>query len=1031
MNIARAIFFLAGLALLGLAVPTRAGNLLFNGAPVASCTLAGNAYTCATLALGGQNDVVTIAGGYAVTVAAGSFDFGFHQGLVMSGSAALTVNGNLDIGGVKTDNLQISGGTLTARGGTFSMGAQAQSIVANIAATTIKIGSGSATKVTGSLSAVGNVDIASHATVVGAISGADVSTGAQSSLSGNVSARGTFTLASGSALQGAVTAATIDINAANSTVNGNLTASTKLSVGANNTVNGNLVSAVVDVHPSGVVVNGNVTASTSLTLGSGDAISGDVVAGSVTLEPAGAYIGGNATVDAITLGRHGRVAKTITCNGGTVDAPCNCVTNDSGYDASSTPRGPSCAAPTPAGPHHILITHPGTALTCQARAVTLTACANAACSAPHYSGKPSVTLTPGRQAVTLDASGVSGAATVRRLTSGAATLAAQSNPAALSNPATCVNAATSDPAKQCIMEFSDAALVLGIPNHRADSMVGISVSAVQASGDRQACVPMFANADKVVNLSCVYDNPATSGVKALLAGTAIACGAGSVAAPLHFDAGGVASAGWKYADVGRISVNAVYSGSAAGGDAGLLMRGSAAFVVAPATLTFDKVWDGATPAVDAQSAASPSVAGAVFTTAGKAFSATITARNVNGATTGNFGAETPRQTVSLAATEGLPAPATGYGGLSGNLAPSFGAGTATVSDLAWSEVGVIKLSAKVANGNGYLGSAGAPTLDSAGKLLNADTGSGNVGRFIPDRFDTLVLPAGALTAGVPMTCIAGVLNCVAPLNGFVYASQGFGLQVRALNADGIVTRNYSGPASPANPAGTNLAKQVLLTGWLANGGTTQNAAGDPRYAAGAGAPMAASLFVLGQARAIQTYVYPAITALPSKVFFRAIDSDRASSLRAVASDSAEAGLTVVSGRMLIPNNYGSELLPMTITVRAQLRNAAGAWITNLADSSALTPSALSLSACTKNLYNAAAASKCKAVLLAGPAGQQPFTGGEARVRLAAPGAGNNGSAIINFLLPGNPSSLYLPSAPAQATFGLYKAGPIIYLRELY
>lgn len=66
----------------------------------------------------------------------------------------------------------------------------------------------------------------------------------------------------------------------------------------------------------------------------------------------------------------------------------------------------------------------------------------------------------------------------------------------------------------------------------------------------------------------------------------------------------------------------------------------------------------------------------------------------------------------------------------------------------------------------------------------------------------------------------------------------------------------------------------------------------------------------------------------------------------------------------------------------------------------------------------------------GTSAAAPFVKGWLKLQLGAPGAGNNGSADLQLLAPTNPSSLYLPSAKAQATFGIYKS-PVIYLRELY
>ncbi|WP_317205873.1 DUF6701 domain-containing protein [Janthinobacterium sp.] len=1022
----------------GVAAAAQAGNLNFNGGAVSACTLAGSNYSCGTLDMPNNTDILSIASGYAVTVAAGSFTFNFNQGLRMSGSAALTVNGSLDIGNINPANLSISGGELTAKGGTFSMGAQTQTMVANVTAAAIKIGTGTASKVTGNLSASGNIDIASHASVVGAISGANVTTAAPATLSGDVNASGVFTLASGSTLSGDVTAATINIKASSSTVTGDLTASGTLTVGSGNTVNGNLVAPTVSIDPSNVNVNGNVTASTSLSLGSGDTIGGDVVAGNVTLASSDAAIAGNARVNALTLGWHGRVLKNIVCNNYSAGDPCDCVTNNSGYDAASTPKGPSCAAPPTAGPHHIRISQPGAALTCQAQTVTLTACANAACTAPHFAGQPRVTLTPGGAAFNIDAGGVNGGATVRQTTPGTASLAASSVPAAL-NAATCVNTANPGAARPCDMLFAASGLTLAVPNHRADSAAAFSVSALQAAPNGQACVPLFAGTSKSIDFGCAYANPATgarhvrvgSAANGVPADTAGACAARLGSVTLNFDANGVAGAWLKYADVGRITVTASYAPSS-GADQGLVMSGSASAVVAPAAFAFERIWDAAAPVKDnPAAAAAQGRAGPVFIKAGKPFSAQLSARNSSNAVTPNFGAETPPQTVTL--NQALQYPGGGRAGtLSGGFGAPFAAGVGVASDLAWDEVGILTLTA-TGNADGYLGAPGAQTRDAAGALLAVGGASGNVGRFIPDHFNTVVLSGKATpaytpaTPGVPMDCVAG-LSCAGAQNGFAYAGQDFALRVLAMNANNVVTENYSGAADPQ----LSIVPPLRLTGWTQAGGNAQNPAGDANYAAAGGVALPAVSFVKGQSSTLQAYAYPLVPGLPSDVFFRASESggDGVTSLR--PANSAEDGLSIVSGRMLIPNNYGSELLPMTINLRAQYRNAAGVWLPNGADSaSVVTPAALSRSNCVKNLLDASKPSGCKDALAVATPGSVTFSQGAARFQLRAPGAGNNGSALLQFLKESNPSSKYLPSAKGQATFGLYRAGPVIYLRELY
>jgi MSHA biogenesis protein MshQ len=74
----------------------------------------------------------------------------------MSGSATCKPRGNnINIADINPSNLAISGGTTA--GGNFKIGNQAQTIIANVNAATMTIGSGSDTKITGTLTASGQI----------------------------------------------------------------------------------------------------------------------------------------------------------------------------------------------------------------------------------------------------------------------------------------------------------------------------------------------------------------------------------------------------------------------------------------------------------------------------------------------------------------------------------------------------------------------------------------------------------------------------------------------------------------------------------------------------------------------------------------------------------------------------------------------------------------------------------------------------------------------------------------------------------
>ncbi|MEG1115112.1 MAG: polymer-forming cytoskeletal protein, partial [Janthinobacterium sp.] len=331
----RLLHIFAALTLLLGASLAHAATLNFNGGAVNGCSLPASStqYTCTSLALG-STDVIIIGSAYAVTVNS-SLAMSYNQGLTMSGDATLTVKGNLDIKDINPPNLKVTGGNLTAEGGTFLMGSQEQTVTANISATTIKMGSNNVT------------------------------------VTGKISAKGPVEIASGSVINGPISGTVVNILPASTRIQGDITATTSLTIGSGSQVTGNLKSPTIDLKASGLLVTGDVDASNSLSIASGNGIKGNVDAGEVTLDSSNAYITGNAKVDHITLGWQGRVQQTITCKAYTPSNPCSCVTNNSGW-AFNEPMGPKCGPGTPSGLHHFQIEHPLTALTCQVPTVTVT-----------------------------------------------------------------------------------------------------------------------------------------------------------------------------------------------------------------------------------------------------------------------------------------------------------------------------------------------------------------------------------------------------------------------------------------------------------------------------------------------------------------------------------------------------------------------------------------------------------------------------------------------------------------------------------
>lgn len=405
--------------------------------------------------------------------------------------------------------------------------------------------------------------------------------------------------------------------------------------------------------------------------------------------------------------------------------------------------------------HHVEIQGVDSGLTCTPTTLTVVACADAACSVRSTAGI-SGTLTasgtgasvnwPDGAAFSIPAG--SSSAELRMHVTSASTVTVG---AASVLPAPVAAAACSFGSPRCSFTAAATGLLFDVPDHAADGMAAFTVSAVKASdATPNVCVPAFANVSRSVSFKCAYAEPSTGTLPLRVQGqgsggswntaTGVACTGAGTAVSMSFDAQGVAQARLQYADVGRVTATATYSGS--GADAGLTMTGSDSFVAAPASLKVDGLPTGKIAA-------------------GSAFQVTVTGLNRSGVAAPNFGRETAAQ-LTMSHTLGTPS-----GGQAGTLGTpvygSFSGGAGAVT-LSWSEVGTFDLAATVAD---YLGSGLAATGSTSG------TAPYGALQAVPHHFDL------SATAG----CAAG---------GFTYFDQPFQLTAVARSSGGGVTTNYDG-----------------------------------------------------------------------------------------------------------------------------------------------------------------------------------------------------------------------------------------------
>ena len=964
------------------------------------------------------NDEIVIDSGYRVTVNS-PVTITFNQGLTMRGTATLTAKGDINVSDNPPSKLKVSGGTIIANGGTFIAGGQnGQNIVANIIASSIKLG-GSPISVAGNLNATGAVTISASSTVTGAIQGGSVSIEADAKVTNGISSTGPVNLASRVNVTGAITGTTI-VTASAVVINGSVTASTSLLIESASKVTGNLIAPSIQLKSTDLIVTGDVKASQTLVIENKATVKGDVEGGNVTLGNSDATITGNALVDHITLGYHGRVQQTITCKAYTPSNPCSCVTNNSGWPYTD-PMGPKCGPGTQAGPHHFQITHPPSALSCAPAPVTVTACADAACSTV-YTGAAQVTLTPGGATAQINATQP---ATGTATSSVAQTTPASNVPLGLSStPATTgalvCKSSVDGSTTNCQMAFASSALqVSGAPRYAEEAGI-VRISALQASpSNPRACVPLFAGLNKTLALKCGYADPGTGTVPARIQGqdgayvvlganAASACSAAATNVVLKFDADGQATPNMLYADAGAVSLTATYA-STSGSDSGLTMTGSGNVIVGPKSFLFSAI-------------ATPQRAGLAALPVAPATRISVSAVNAAGAVTANFGRETTAQTVLLGNTfvaptfSGAANPA-----VAGSLAFNNGNGVGTASSLSWAEAGTIRFTATMAT---YLGAA-PPAVN--GIIPPFTTGASNSVQFIPHHFVTEVPGSEPMPCKAPLSCAAG---------SFIYAQQPFKLRVTAQNAANGTTINFDG-------RDTALTAQVALRAYDAATGLTAFPPATPagsRLSDGTAAQttvtgIAPASFTTGVASSQIAYRFPGAYAVPAgtvalapptDVLFRATTPYAGATVTSAPSDAGtEARLTVLTGRIMVPNSYGSERLPIRLPVQVQYWN--GSWLGNVSDSVTQFGSAgVTLANCSKGLTSGAGA--CNGLVKV-QNGTYTVTGGvlpspNGQLPLLAPGVAGS----VDVSVSGLP---YLPSTVGRAVFGVFKSGPVIYLRELY
>ena len=1023
--------------------PVHAIAANFDGSVVVGCDLAGTTYTCTSVPTT-VADAITIAAGFIVTVdpnitvlvSTGAFAAGaeFNGNLqtitTMALAAGAKMVGNLTVGSTfamavnsSVEGVVISGTSTTIAAGaningsvnagsTMGIGDLAYVIGPVDATTTLTIGVGS--NVTGSVNAGTTIAVGADGYVIGSLTaGTTLALGAGAFVDGDASSLvSTVALGANAYVTGNLNAGTTASMTAGAYVLKDLTAGTTLTMAADSYVAGNATTGTTITMADSAYVCGNMESLTStVTMAANAFVDGDITSATVTTTAVNSYVNGKLTASAATLAA-GFCAGSYAV-GGITGVPLIC----------SLPRPVTGCLVSPVIPDHLEIVGPSSGVTCSANTFTIRAWTDAAQTTPFIveagdaitgnmtnTGSSNVTYPGGDSSFTITSGSSSTTMLVGVTTPGTTTFGATTTSATPTAASTCTLGGLNScefSASSAGFIFSDSAIgtAMVISSQTAGTWSTLQyLRAVETDATTGACQAAMNNpSDVTISYSC--NNPSTcssSGTGNYLDITPYNAGAaqptitvsptGSLV-DLYFDVNGSAPLTFNYRDVGLITLNA--SKSITSILLTPLTGSSNGFVTKPASFSVTNIRQTASPYLINPIAASAS--DSKFVIAGEAFSADITAMTSGGDNTPNYGNEDTPETGKLSATLVLPS-----GGILPELlnSTSFGGftdGSATGTNFAWGEVGIITLTPSVGDSD-YLGE---------GNILGAV--SENIGRFYPSHFETSLIQ-GCST--------------------FTYAGQPFApFQISAYKAGGTggvgLTQNYTGNFSHV----ISLSDVNAVTGGSLSITSIADINGQGAFTNGVYSNSGLS------------YTFTPITHQPDIIQLRATETNGGDGVSSIQTTPVEGITEIRSGRVRLLNAFGSELLDLPMTMRAEYwQDATNGWQINVADS--CTDAHLLLSptdnTCVLDTGTSSGSSCAAATTSAKQYRENNDIGfaGDFNLWLKAPGYGNTGSVDVNAEVP-----LWLQynwtgvsdNPEGRATFGVYRSGSnkIIHQLENY
>lgn len=537
--------------------------------------------------------------------------------------------------------------------------------------------------------------------------------------------------------------------------------------------------------------------------------------------------------------------------------------------------------------------------------------------------------------------------------------------------------------------------------------------------------------DRDLSFWSTYVDPGTGTRNVEIDGLAVAASEAAAVPQVVTFTNGLARVDAKYKDVGRIRLLVKDVSVTDPADLPAGIRGAtAAFVTLPASFALSDIENGAGTVLNPGAA---DANGPVFVAAGTDFRATVTALDLEGDPTPNYGRESSPEDVRLDVAVVAPSPAidaapvtagTGFG--------AFANGVATGFDFAWPEVGIIRLTPAVGDGD-YLG---------AGDVTG--TQSGNIGRFVPYAFELTLNTPEFGTACTPASPTA---------TPFTYMGERFDYTIQPVITARAVAYGAPGPATDNYTGAFFKLSAATLANWA--------------YASWPGTllgPSALDATVLETSPGVGSITFdggPAGFALARELVapyaadidltVDVVDADGvAANAPAEFLDIAFSdGDTIRYGRARLSNAVGSERVDLPVPFVAEYFAGPAVGFVRNTDEECVADVTLAFSAFTENLAPGetcaldsgspgASGVGCPAAAPVPRRFDEPPLMGDFNLTLAAPGIGNTGSVTIAADVPDwlefdwDAASAGDEDPQGQAAFGLFSGeNAQIYLREIY